>query len=448
MPDGPIRPISVSDYAARVRRAARKAGAALVEGEVQRTRLTNGGALMFDLTDGESRLPCKLLPRSQGARLVHRPREGDLVRVAVSHPDFWGRGGVLSVVCDQVRLTGTGELLRRRRELLARLEAEGLTDPAALPPLPRFPRAVGVIAGENSSALADVIACLAERFPRARVRLAACPVQGAGAAAAIVGRVAQLVADASVDVIIIARGGGSVQDLAAFDEERLCRALRASRTPVIAAVGHTDNDPVCNAVTHSAHVPRHAAELAVPDRRVLLRELDGTGLALDRAGARAAAELGGVAAALDEFRELGSRRVAGAAERRGEVGLLGSALSRAGRRELSAFGGRRRESLGRCADAMAGGTERCLGRAREELERGRRAIALSGARQGAGLGQRGQALLGRFAASDFSRRGWVLASDAKGHSVSSVDRVRVGERLRLRLADGEVAVLVEGIAPR
>jgi exodeoxyribonuclease VII large subunit len=239
-----------------------------------------------------------------------------------------------------------------------------------------------------------------------------------------------------------------VADLAAFDDERLCRALRASRTPVIAAVGHTDNDPVCNAVTHSAHVPRHAAEHAVPDRRALIRELEGTGLVLDRAGARAAAELAGVATTLDEFAELGSRRVAGAAERRSEVGLLGSALSRAGNRELSAFATTRRESLERCAEAMGGGSGRCLGRAREELERGRRAVALSGARQGAGLGQRGQALLARFAASDFSRRGWVLASDARGQSVTSVERVRVGERLRLRVADGEVAVLVEAVTPR
>lgn len=277
------KPLTVSEYAARIQRAAKTAGGGVVEGEVQKPRTTPGGAFMFDLADGDARLSCKVLPWILKRGLEHEPKDGDLVRVVADYPDFWPQGGSLSVVVDNIRLAGDGELLKRRHELIAKLAAEGLADPAAFPPLPRFPRAVGVIAGVESDALKDVIRGLGDRFPVAKVVTAACQVQGAGAPKAVIGSLAVLHSHPDVDVIIIARGGGSVQDLAAFDDEGLCRAIRAIDKPVITAIGHTDNSPVCNHITHAAYVPRHAAEMAVPHRDELLDRIEGWSATLDRA---------------------------------------------------------------------------------------------------------------------------------------------------------------------
>ena len=266
--------VTVSAYAVAIRAAAKRVGSAVVEGEVQKPKPTAGGAFMFELTDGRSRLPCKVLPRRLRGGISHVPKNGDLVRVQAAFPDFWPEGGRLSIVVDDIELAGDGELLRRREELLATLQREGLTDSSGFPALPRFPRAVGIIAGADSDALKDVLQGLGERFPVAKAVTACCPVQGAAAPDAVVAALAKLDLHPTVDVIVVARGGGSVRDLATFDDERVCRAIRAISTPVVTAIGHTENNPVCNHITHAAFVPRHAAERVVPDRRELLRDMD------------------------------------------------------------------------------------------------------------------------------------------------------------------------------
>src|ERR1700759_5394388 len=138
--------LSVSEYAASLGRALRAVGPATLEGEVQKAQERSNGMVYFDLTDGESVLACKIF-RGDAGRLEHRPRDGDLVRVQVDRPDLWAARGALSLIVSQVTLAGEGELLRRRAELLAQLAREGLCDPTRRRPLPRFPRAVGVIAG-------------------------------------------------------------------------------------------------------------------------------------------------------------------------------------------------------------------------------------------------------------------------------------------------------------
>lgn len=254
---------SVAEYAGRIRRALVAVGGGVVEGEVQRPGRSSGGMLFFTLTDGEVNLSCKVFS-SQVRRLEHEPREGDLVQVRIDRPDLFARSGKLDLIVSAVRLAGEGELLRRRQELLDRLRAEGLCDPARRVPPPAFPHAVGVIAGKGSDGLADVIRALRDRWPPVRVVVCPSLVQGAAAPRALVDGLARLQEHPEVDVIVVARGGGSVQDLVAFDDERLCRALFACSTPVICAIGHTDNVPVCNHVTWSATTPSRSAELAVP----------------------------------------------------------------------------------------------------------------------------------------------------------------------------------------
>ncbi len=145
---------------------------------------------------------------------------------------------------------------------------------ARRPSLPRFPRAVGVVAGAGSNGLGDVLAALQDRFPPVRIVTCTALVQGARAPLDVIDALARLDAHPLVDVIIIARGGGSVQDLVAFDDERLCRAVCACATPVIAAIGHTDNVPVCNHVAWAKETPSRSPELAVPSAAELRGELE------------------------------------------------------------------------------------------------------------------------------------------------------------------------------
>jgi exodeoxyribonuclease VII large subunit len=272
---------AVGEYAARIGRALRQVGGGLVEGEVQRPkRVGGGGMLVFDLTDGEALLSCKVFARDL-RRLDHVPAHGDLVQVQIERPDFYAATGRVSVIVTGVRLAGEGELLRRRSELLARLAAEGLTDPARRKPLPRFPRAVGVIAGRSSDGMADVVRALRDRFPPVHVVTCSALVQGAAAPRDLIDALARMQEHPLVDVVVVARGGGSVQDLVAFDDERLCRALFACAKPVITAIGHTDNVPVCNHVAWAAYTPSRSAEMAVPSAEELRQALALAGRRVD-----------------------------------------------------------------------------------------------------------------------------------------------------------------------
>jgi exodeoxyribonuclease VII large subunit len=228
--------------------------------------------LWFELTDGTAKLACKVF-RIDVAGLEHKPQHGDRVQVQIDRPDLWPQGGRLDVIVSEIRLAGEGELLRRREELLARLAKEGLCDPSRRRPLPQFPRAVGVIAGRSSEGMNDVVAAVHARFPPAHIITCAAVVQGARAPIDIIDALATLEAHPLVDVIVIVRGGGSVQDLLAFDDERLCRAVSVCTAPVIAAIGHTGNVPVCNHVAWAAETPSRAPELAVPSATELRQAL-------------------------------------------------------------------------------------------------------------------------------------------------------------------------------
>ncbi len=265
--------LTVAEYSARMVRALRAVGGGVVEGEVQEPKRSSGGMLFFELTDGVANIRCKVFPR-QVAALDHQPKHGDLVKVRVDRPDLYVARGSLSVIVSAVELAGDGELLRRREELLTRLVSEGLCDPDRRKRLPRFPRAVGVISGLGSDGLGDVVAALRDRFPPVHIVTCTALVQGARAPLDIIDALARLGSHPLVDVIVIARGGGSVQDLVAFDDERLCRAVFASDTPVIAAIGHTDNVPVCNHVAWAKETPSRSPELAVPSAAEVRGELE------------------------------------------------------------------------------------------------------------------------------------------------------------------------------
>ncbi|MDO9409678.1 exodeoxyribonuclease VII large subunit [Patulibacter sp.] len=434
MPEAPAdpttqAPIGVADYASRIGLALREAGPAVVEGEVQRPKQGGRGVWWFDLTDGENVLPCSYLPwLTRSRRPTHEPKHGDRVRVSVRHTEFWGGGGRLRVVVADVETAGEGELLRARAELVERLTLEGLCDPAAFPPLPRFPRGVGLISGKDSDALHDVIRGLRDRFPAVPVLTACCRVQGAAAPREVVDRLARLDADPRVDVIVVARGGGSVQDLACFDDERLCRAIRAISTPVLTAIGHTENNPVCNHVTHAAFVPRHAAERVVPDRRELLREVGHAWAALDRATRRPAElrrSLDATAAGLHDRGRLDGHRAA--------VGAVGRTVDGHGERFLRGL----HAGLGEASRALERGPDRVRAHLAAVGHRiDARAVGPLGRRAVDGLRRDVEAHARLLDAADPRRRGWIAAQDADGRLVRRASDLAPGGTLTLQLADG------------
>ncbi len=234
-----------------------------VEGEVQRLRRPESGHVYFTLADREAAIEC-VVWRSRAGRISDWPADGRLVQAHFDRVDFYQRNGRVSLHIDAMRLTGEGELLARRAAILARLKAEGLTARAARA-LPRFPRRVGLIAGRNSDAKMDVIKALEDRWPAVQIAHRPALVEGVAAVDSMLDALAQLQDTDAVDVIIIARGGGGVAELTAFDDERLCRAIFASPIPVVTSIGHTPQRPNCDHVAAaSADVPARAAELVVP----------------------------------------------------------------------------------------------------------------------------------------------------------------------------------------
>src|SRR5205807_5143036 len=183
--------LSVAEYATRIGIALRDVGGAVVEGEVQKPTRTERGMLFFDVTDGDARLACKVFPRD-ARRLQHQPRHGDLVQLTVDRPDFYAQQGRVSVIVSRIELAGEGELLRRREELLRRLTSDGLCDAGRWKPLPRFPRAVGVIAGRGSDGLADVVRALQDRWPPVHVVTCAARVQGVEAPGELIDALAHM----------------------------------------------------------------------------------------------------------------------------------------------------------------------------------------------------------------------------------------------------------------
>lgn len=414
-----ITAITVSDYASQIGKAVRHVGGAVVEGEVQKPRRSSRGMLYFDLTDGDAKLSCKVFDR-QVKRLAHEPKEGDLVRATVERPDFWATAGKLDLIVAELELAGEGELLRRRARLLARLRAEGLCDPDRYKPLPAFPRAVGVIAGKGSDGMSDVVQAIRDRFPPAHIVTCNALVQGKSAPRDLIDALARLQAHPLVDVIVMARGGGSVQDLIAFDDERLCRAIFACDLPVVAAIGHTDNVPVCNHVTHAAFTPSRSAEMVVPSIVELRHVLAHARQALDRVPER-------IEHRLEQVQGLRERLHAGIS------------------RQLADHEGDYRRAIDRLVTAVETAV---LRRLEDELERVVRASQLAWeriARRVEGAEREFQHVKALIAARDFRQRGFVLATDAAGLPVPSVAGLEVGARLTLNFRDGQVEAAVDKI---
>lgn len=226
---------------------------------------------------------------AEGARIVVHAR-----------PEFYPARGTLSLRADEIRQVGLGELLARLERLKRALAAEGLFDPARKRRPPFLPRTIGLITGRASAAERDVLSNARRRWPAVDFRVLNAAVQGPNAVPQIIDALAALDRDPAVDVIIIARGGGSVEDLLPFSDEALCRAVFACRTPVISAIGHETDNPLVDFVADvRASTPTDAAKRAVPD---FAEEVRGLTLARQRLGRAVALRIEREQQSLDALR--------------------------------------------------------------------------------------------------------------------------------------------------
>lgn len=269
-------PFTVSQLTAHIRRLLADDSALSdlwLEGEVSNFSRASSGHCYFSLKDGGAQIRC-VMWRSDASRQGYLPTDGDQV-LTHGHVGVYEARGIYQLYVDQIRPAGVGALYQQFERLKARLEAEGLFAPERKRPLPRYPRCVGVVTSPNAAALRDIVNVLSRRFPLARVLLSPTLVQGDAAPPQIVEAIRLLDGRPDVDVIIVSRGGGSLEELWAFNDERVARAVAASRIPVICGVGHeTDFSLADFAADKRAPTPSAAAELAVPDQAELYRWLD------------------------------------------------------------------------------------------------------------------------------------------------------------------------------
>jgi len=241
---------------------------AWVLGEVSNLSRPTSGHLYFTLKDASASLRC-VMWRNTAMRQDYLPRDGDAIEVHGSI-GVYEPNGVYQLYCDQIRPAGEGALFQEFLRLKARLEAEGLFDPDRKRPIPRWPQRIGIVTSPTGAAIRDMLNTLRRRYPLVEVFLAPTPVQGDEAPPGIVAALEALNRLVQPDVILLGRGGGSIEDLWAFNDERVARAIVASGAPVICGVGHETDFTIADfAADLRAPTPTAAAELVTPDQAEL-----------------------------------------------------------------------------------------------------------------------------------------------------------------------------------
>ena len=241
-----------------------------VRGEISNFKLYSSGHAYFTLKDDAGQLKSVMF-RSYCSRLIFKPEDGMRV-IAHGRVSVYESSGQYQLYVDDMQPDGAGSLAMRFEQLKRKLAAEGLFDESRKRPLPPMPRRIGVITSPSGAAVHDIINVLGRRFPAAQMILYPSEVQGAQAPAQLISGVEFFSMTGLVDVIILGRGGGSAEDLWAFNDENLARAVASCAIPVISAVGHESDFTICDFVAdRRAPTPSAAAEIAVPDMGEILR---------------------------------------------------------------------------------------------------------------------------------------------------------------------------------
>ncbi len=244
-----------------------------VQGEISNFSRSPSGHLYFSLKDEQAQIRC-VVWRQTARRLLYLPDNGEAILVH-GKLGLYERGGSYQIHVDYIEAAGSGQLDAEFRLLKAKLEAEGLFDEGRKRPLPPYPQTIGLVTSRGAAALRDVLNVLRRRYPLVRVLLSPTPVQGEDAPPHIVAALRRVDARNDVDLILVVRGGGSLEDLWAFNDERVARAIANAHHPVIVGVGHeTDFTLADFAADLRAPTPSAAAEVATPEITTLRQTLD------------------------------------------------------------------------------------------------------------------------------------------------------------------------------
>ena len=391
-----LSPSQVSQYIKGFMDQDRLLSGLLVRGELSNYKMYPSGHHYFSLKDREGSLRCVMF-RGDAASLRFRPENGMQV-IAAGRVTVFPRDGQYQLYCTRLTPEGVGDLYLAFEQLKEKLAREGLFDPQHKKPIPAFPGTIALITSPAGAAVRDMVRILRARWPMSRVKILPVRVQGAGSAEEIAAAITWANAYSVADLIITGRGGGSMEDLWAFNEEIVARAIYASDIPVISAVGHEPDVTISDFVADlRASTPSNAAELAVPDRLELAGSLRSLGERLE----------GGIAQKLTN-----SRRV-----------LNRLAASRA-MTEPGAYFKDKRLLLDYQSRRLVHGLERSVSGQRERL--GRLSAALDAMSPLKVLG-----------------RGYSIALKESGGVISSVKDAVPGENFTLKVSDGQLDCTVK-----
>ena len=437
---------SVSDLTSRIRDLlAGEFTDIFVEGEVSNAHAAQSGHLYFTLKDNNAQIHCVCF-RTQLARLKFRPEDGLHVTVRGSISVYEARGEYQFYV-EHVEPVGLGALQLAFEQLKKRLEAEGIFDPERKKSLPVLPQCVGLITSSRGAAVRDIVHILQRRFPNLHVVLYPVHVQGEGAAGEIVQAIRYFDRKQLADVLILARGGGSLEDLWAFNEEPVARAIVACTIPIITGIGHETDFTIADfAADIRASTPSAAAEMVVRTRQ----EFDGH--LCDLRDKIAQLLRYRVLQASHKLRELDLHRAARRLEdslrrRRQHTDELAAHLAGALRRRVEMLDERLKVALSRLAavDFRA--------RLRAATVRLDRRTSELGARASRTLAAKAQLLekllvqLEERSPLRLLERGYAICYDPSGNVVQAADQVAIGERIRVQLARGRLGAEVKDKEP-
>lgn len=253
-----------------------------VRGEISNYKLYPSGHHYFTLKDEQSALKCVMF-KGNAFSLRFRPASGMKV-IAMGRISVYPRDGQYQLYCSSMAMDGIGDLYAAFEALKKKLSQQGLFDPAKKKPIPKYPQTIGIVTSSAGAAVHDILRILRARYPLCRVRLLPVRVQGAEAPGEIAAAIRYANTHSLADLLIVGRGGGSIEDLWAFNDEQVARAIFDSQIPIISAVGHEPDVTIADYVADlRAATPSNGAELAVPDREALSQNLDA--MAASMAGA-------------------------------------------------------------------------------------------------------------------------------------------------------------------
>jgi exodeoxyribonuclease VII large subunit len=416
-----------------------------VEGELSNLAVPRSGHLYFSLKDSHAQVRCALF-RGKRQLLRFEPANGDqvLARVRVG---FYEPRGEFQLIVEHLEPAGAGSAQRAFEALKAKLQQEGLFDAARKRPLPAFPRRLGVITSPSGAAIHDVIQVLRKRAPYLPVTIFPAQVQGDSAAAELLAALQRAIARSDCDVLLLTRGGGSAEDLAAFNDEALARAVAASPIPVVSAVGHEIDVTISDfAADRRAPTPSAAAELISPDTPAVLDRVEALAARLRRAMQRRHRQAGERLLGLRRRLQLASPRQR-LRQQQQQLDSLDLRLARAMAARLTLRGGRLQAIERRLAQCSP---QRRVLLLRQRFDSLPQRLLLAWRRHAQHQRQRLQGVVRELnAVSPLAtlQRGYsVLRAGDGSQVVSRIDQVRPGDALEGLVSDGRLALRVESVS--